>query len=243
MSKHRVAALAALAVIVACAKPLSEEKRAWVGEWKNDHARLLITADGRLEWERKSGGVTTSVSGPIQALDDTRIVAGVWVLRSTFAVSEPPGQREDGIWSMVVDGERLLKADALGRDPRATKVPPLDDLRHLVGADLRRLGRGILAADFTEFRDGASQVLQSQFTAEKLKESYQAFVDRKIPLERFLAGDAVLTAEPSISPQGELEVKGRYPPVEGAVLVFEASYLFGQGEWRAAGMSVSMRPE
>jgi hypothetical protein len=170
-------------------------------------------------------------------------VAGVWVLRSTFAVSEPPGQREDGVWSMVVDGERLLKADELGRDPRATKVPPLAELRRLVDGDLRRLGRGILAADFTEFRDGASQMLQSQFTAEKLRESYQAFVDRKIPLERFLGGDAALSAEPSISPEGVLRVKGRYPSVDGVGMAFEASYVFGQGEWRALGMSVSLAKE
>lgn len=235
------AALLALTLLAGCARPLSEDKKDWVGQWKDGEARLVITAGGRLEWERRSGGASSSVSAPIQAIDDGHIVAGVGFLRTTFAVGQPPRRRPDGLWTVVVDGHELVKADPLGRDPRATVVPPLDQLRALVGDDLHRLSRGIQAADFTEFRDHASTVLQSQLTGEKLKEGYQTFVDRKLALEPYMAGEAVLVTEPTITEEGVLKVHGRYPPAQGVVLTFDSSYVHGQAGWRSAGLSVSLR--
>lgn len=240
MHHHRVLVLATLALVAACARPLSDDQKAWVGQWRDGEATLQITADGRLEWERKAGGATTSIAAPIQELTDHRIVAGVWFMRTTFVVGQPPRQREDGLWAMVVDGHELLKADPLGRDPRASVVPPLEQLRKLVGDDLRRLDQGMQTDDFSEFLSHTSQMYQSQFTNERLKEGYRPWREKNVRLAPFTAGDLVLTEEPTLSQQGELTVKGRYSTVEGRALVVDASYVYGQGGWKSLGVDLKL---
>jgi len=226
---------AVLVLLVACSKPLTEGQKGWVGLWKNEQASLLITADGRLVWHRTSGGSDKSLSAPIQELDQRKIVAGVWFLKSTFDVGQPPKLNDSGYWTMTVDGQELVKADALGRDPRATVVPPLRQLRALVAGDLRRLDQGIRTGDFAAFLAQSSQMLQSQFTNEKLRESYRDA--RKAELTPLMAGELTLTSEPAISQQGELTVKGRYPEVEDFMLTVDASYVFAQGGWKTMGLS------
>lgn len=243
MRTRRPLALALLALAAACARPLSEEQKPWIGEWKNVETSLRITAGGRLEWQRRSGGASRSLSAPIQELTDGQITAGVWFLRSRFRVGQPPRQREDGVWTVVVDGQELIKADELGRDPRAAAVPPLPKLRALVAGDLGRLEAGFQTGDFSPFLAEASTTYQSQFTSEKLREGFGPFVERKVALAPLTAGDLVLTEEPAISPQGQLTVKGRYPAVEGRALVVDASYVFSRGEWRSLGVGLQVRRE
>lgn len=240
MHQHRVLIVATLALVAACARPLSDDRKAWVGQWRDDEATLQITADGRLAWKREAGGTTTSIAAPIQQLTDQRIVVGVWFMRTTFVVGKPPRQREDGVWTMVVDGHELLKADPLGRDPRATVVPPLEQLRKLVGDDLRRLDHGLQTDDYSEFLTHASQMYQSQFDNEKLKDGYRTWREKQVRLAPFMAGDLVLTEEPNLSHQGELTVKGRYPAVEGRALLVDASYVYSQGGWRSLGVELGL---
>jgi hypothetical protein len=237
---NRLFAWVALALVAACSKPLAEDQKGWVGLWKNEQASLLITAEGRLEWHRKSGGSDTSVSAPIQELGPGKIVAGVWFLKSTFAVGQPPKLDDDGFWTVTVDGQKLVKADALGRDPRATVVPPLPRLRALVAADLRRLDQGIRADDYTAFLAESSQLFQSQFTNEKLRGAYRTAHEQKAELTALMVGDLALTSEPAISPQGELTVKGQYPEVEGRVLAVDVSYVYSQGGWKTLGVNFKL---
>ncbi len=69
---------------------------------------LLITQDGSVKYERLKGGVTTSISGPLQEFQGNDFSVGISFLSSTFVVSKPPYQ-EDGRWKMVVDGVELTK--------------------------------------------------------------------------------------------------------------------------------------
>ena len=62
------AAVLALA-LVGCSKPIPPERIAYVGEWRSPAMSLLITQDGRVKYKRIHGGVTTSVSGPLQKFE------------------------------------------------------------------------------------------------------------------------------------------------------------------------------
>jgi hypothetical protein len=53
----------------------------------------------------------------------------------------------------------------------------------------------------------------------------------------FMAGELMLTSEPSISQQGELTVRGHYAPVKGQVLSVDLSYVYGQGGWKSLGVN------
>ena len=228
------------ALLVACSKPLPEDQKGWEGLWKNEQASLLITADGRLAWHRSSGGSDKSISAPIREIDRRKIVAGVWFLKTTFDVGQPPKQSDDGFWTVTVDGQELVKTDKLGQDPRATTVPSLNRLRTLVAADLRRLDQGMRTGNYAAFLAQSSQMFQSQFSNEKLRQAYQPAHEQTPELAPLMVGELTLTSEPTISQAGELTVKGRYPDVHGLVLTVDASYVYGQSGWKTVGVNFTM---
>jgi hypothetical protein len=69
---------------------------------------LQITRDGSVKYKRIQGGVTTSVSGPLQKFEGDDFYVGVAMLSTRFAVSKAPVQ-ENGAWKMIVDGEQLTR--------------------------------------------------------------------------------------------------------------------------------------
>ncbi|HUN67652.1 MAG TPA: hypothetical protein VMU46_02565 [Burkholderiales bacterium] len=101
------AAVLALALL-GCAKPVPPERAAYVGLWRSPAMSLLITRDGSVEYKRIKGGVTTSVSGPLQKFEGDDFHVGIAMLSTRFAVSRAP-YKEGGSWKMVVDGETLTR--------------------------------------------------------------------------------------------------------------------------------------
>ena len=100
--------LAAALVLPGCGKPLPTERSAFVGNWSSPTMSLHITQDGRVEYRRVKGGVTTSVSGPLQKFEGDDFHVGIAMLSTRFAVAKAPAQ-ENGAWTMVVDGELLTR--------------------------------------------------------------------------------------------------------------------------------------
>ena len=94
--------------LCSCGKPVSADKAEYVGRWRAPGMDLLITQDGSVKYERLKGGMTTSISGPLQEFQGNDFSVGISFLSSTFVVSKPPYQ-EDGRWKMVVDGVELTK--------------------------------------------------------------------------------------------------------------------------------------
>jgi hypothetical protein len=225
-------ALATLVLASACAKPLPENQKLWLGSWKNQQASLSITADGWLEWHRRAGGDSTSISAPVLEISDRKIVAGVWIVKFNFDVAETPRLRGDGLWTVTVDGQELLKADPQGLNPGATTVPPLNQLRALVSDNLHRLDQGIQSDDYSAFLTESSLMYQSHVTNEILRKRYRTLHEGKVALAPLMAGDLTLTSEPAISEHGELMVKGRYAAAQGHVLSVNVDYVYSQSSWK-----------
>lgn len=101
-------AIALIALLVGCAKPVPKEKQAYVGEWNGTAMALLITQDGSVAYRRLEGGVTKSIDGPLKGFDGDNFVVGVGPIATTFIVSAPPRQ-EGGVWKMTVDGVVLTR--------------------------------------------------------------------------------------------------------------------------------------
>lgn len=98
-----------LLALAGCAKPVPPEKAAYVGEWQSDTMALLITAEGRVVYERQVGSNgNKSIDGPLKAFEGDDFVVGVGPVETTFVVSTPPHE-EDGEWKMTVDGEELVR--------------------------------------------------------------------------------------------------------------------------------------
>ena len=104
--------LAFAALLAACSEPIPTEKRDYAGDWRAREMRLLITADGRCEYERRrEGGGSTSINAPIQRFEGDNFVVGIGVLTTTFVVSQPP-RLVGGQWKMTVDGVELTRFSA-----------------------------------------------------------------------------------------------------------------------------------
>jgi hypothetical protein len=99
-----------LLILVACAKPVPPEKATYVGYWENRAMSLLITQDGSVVYKRIKGGVTTSISAPLQGFHGNDFDVGLGSMKTTFVVTAPPHQ-VDGKWKMTVDGVELTKEE------------------------------------------------------------------------------------------------------------------------------------
>lgn len=102
---------AAALLLAACAEPIAPEKLAYAGEWRSDNATLLITPEGRVEYERRDGSNKVSVKAPIQRFEGDDFVVGVGPFNTRFVVSKAPHLVE-GQYRMVVDGIVLTRVRA-----------------------------------------------------------------------------------------------------------------------------------
>lgn len=101
-------ALALVAALAGCSKPLPAERMAYAGEWQSKSMALLISKEGQVSYRRVEGNQTTSVNAPLKEFQGDNFVVGVGPMSTTFVVSAPPHE-VDGQWKMTVDGVELTK--------------------------------------------------------------------------------------------------------------------------------------
>ena len=99
----KLAALALLLTLAACAKPIPPEKAAYVGQWTGPAMALAVSQDGRVMYRRNKDGVNTSIDAPLQEFQGDNFVVGVGPVTTVFVVSKAPHE-DDGVWRMTVDG-------------------------------------------------------------------------------------------------------------------------------------------
>lgn len=148
-------------------------------------------------------------------------------------------KKEDEMLFLQVDGEKLFKADNLGRVIQATRVPPLAQINTLVIKDLKLLAKGITNKDFTDFIQNASLLFQSNFNNEKMISSYKVFIDRNIDLNKWMTGNFVLTKEPAIDAKGILTINGEFETSSDS-LKFETSYIYSYPRWKCIASEIKI---
>ena len=89
------------------------DKRDYIGDWHGQFdggsMKLSIASDGAVNYERKKGSGTKSISGgKITKFDGDDFEVKVLLMSATFKVEKPPYQ--DGeTWKMTVDGVELSR--------------------------------------------------------------------------------------------------------------------------------------
>ncbi len=224
-----------------CAEPIGEDKSEFVGLWKSNEISLLIKQSGSLEYESKKGSVSTSISMPIKEISNNEIKAGFLFLSSSFKLEGGP-KEEGGVKFLIVDGEKLFKADSQGKISQTNRIPPLDEIRDLVNTDINLISKGVIEKDFTNYLKNSSLVYQSQFTNEDLLEIYKKLIDKKIVLNEWLGNDFILIKEPKIKENGVLMVYGKYPNSPTS-LVFEFRYVYSSPNWKTLGGTINFEDE
>ena len=87
------------------------DKQDYIGRWSSDEIQLSISANGRVEYEKNSGGSKKTISAPIQKFEGNNFVVGALGINTTFVVSNPPEKDSAGIWKMTVDGIELTRIE------------------------------------------------------------------------------------------------------------------------------------
>ncbi len=96
--------------IASCGMPLPEDKQTYVGTWKGDSISMVINRNGKVDYKRKQGANKMRIRAPIQAIDEDNLTIGLLFIKTTLRVQQPP-EEMDGIWTMVVEDEELIKYD------------------------------------------------------------------------------------------------------------------------------------
>jgi len=105
--------VAAVLLLAGCGRPVPADKTDYVGDWRSKEMHLMITRDGHVRYERRSGSTSTSINAPLQGFDGDNFIAGIGLLRTTFVVTKPP-YRDGALWKMVVDGVEVVRSDGGG---------------------------------------------------------------------------------------------------------------------------------
>ena len=89
------------------------DKQDYVGDWRgrseDSSMTLSIAADGTVNYERKKGSSTKSISnGKITKFDGNDFEVKAFVVSTTFKVEKPP-YRDGNSWKMVVDGMEVSR--------------------------------------------------------------------------------------------------------------------------------------
>ncbi len=98
----------ALLVTAGCSQPLPKNQLDYVGDWGADSTSLTIRSDGTVSYRHKENSMSTSIDAPIVSLNEQKLVVGVWFITTTFELGKPTLQ-DDGVWTMTVDGVKLVK--------------------------------------------------------------------------------------------------------------------------------------
>jgi len=111
-----------LFAVLACSRggsrdyAIPADKQDYVGDWRgrfeDGSMTLSIAADGTVNYERKKGSSTKSISnGKITKFDGNDFEVKAFVVSATFQVEKPP-YRDGNKWKMVVDGVEVSRKDA-----------------------------------------------------------------------------------------------------------------------------------
>jgi hypothetical protein len=104
----KFAILLSILALAGCAKPLPPERLSYAGDWRGAGMTLLITPDGRVEYERTEGSGSRSIKAPLKEFQGNDFIVGVGSMTTKFVVSVPPHQVLDS-WEMTVDGVELKR--------------------------------------------------------------------------------------------------------------------------------------
>jgi hypothetical protein len=121
------------------------------------------------------------------------------------------------------------------------KVPSDKELKALALDSLLAFNDAIQTKSFEKFYKKISQLWQKEVTSDKLREIFQAFIDKEIDIARITNVEPVFDRAPAVNGDGLLVIKGSYPTRPNKVS-FELKYVYEDENWSLAGINVQVKP-
>lgn len=121
------------------AGPIPADKKDYIGDWRGQFPggslRLSIGPDGTVNYERKEGSTSKSISnGTIKKFDGNDFEVEAFIVSTTFKVEKPP-YRDGPVWKMTVDGVEVSRKDS--GDAASSASGNSNELR-LADAEMRK---------------------------------------------------------------------------------------------------------
>jgi hypothetical protein len=122
------------------------------------------------------------------------------------------------------------------------QVPELATIRDMVKMTLTDFNKAVQANDFTAFHKTLAMAFREQYSAERIKDAFQEFIERQINLSGALGLDPVFSPKPKIGDRQVLHVVGYYPSTPSR-LYFDLKYVPEGGTWKLLAISVNVKPQ
>lgn len=128
-----------------------------------------------------------------------------------------------------------------------SSVPSDEDLESLVQTSLQDFADAVENEDFSDFRGTVSKPFRDQFTADKFKDAFQAFINGKETFVPIIRSTGSMTPsyapEPNVASQSGykvLNVNGAYSTTP-LPTKFELQYIGEGGQWKLIKIRIELR--
>ncbi len=120
-------------------------------------------------------------------------------------------------------------------------IPTDKEAKRLALDSLLAFNKALKAKSFEGFYGQIAKLWQAQTTPAKLKEIFQAFLDRDAHISGIADVEPVFDSKPALDSDGFLVLKGSYPTQPSKVL-FELKYIYEEEIWELVGINVNIKP-
>ena len=144
--------------------------------------------------------------------------------------------KESGTWKVI-----YLSAPQSGVavEQGGKQLPTDEKSKALILDSLLDFNKAIQDKSFDGFHTKISRAWQEQITADKLKEVFQQFIDKKLDISSIKTVDPILSEPPEINSDGLLVLKGYYP-THPLKVNFQLKYIYEHPAWKLFGIKVNV---
>lgn len=132
----------------------------------------------------------------------------------------------------------LLASSVAGAE---NKVPNAMEQEVLIKASLLTLNDANVTGNYAILHAKLSKPFRDQFSADRLKQSFKEFAEKKADWEAIVAMPPVPTTKSHIDKDGALILRG-YFDAGSRHVVYELDFIPSEGEWKASNLSVHVKP-
>ena len=121
------------------------------------------------------------------------------------------------------------------------RMPSARDQEVLIKASLLTLNHANVTGNYAILHAKLSKPFREQFSADRLKQSFREFADKKTDWEAIVAMSPIPTGDSHIDKDGALILRG-YFDAGARHVVYELDFIPSEGEWKASNLSVHVKP-
>jgi hypothetical protein len=158
-------------------------------------------------------------------------------------VQDPDGQYRVSDYSMTTEFT-LPATTATGKAAQGSADTPAPAAaKQMANNTMVNFKNAVNSGNFEAFhRTQLSDLWKREITADKLRTTFKAFIDRKVDLTPIFSVDPVLDEPPYVDGNGRLTLVGHYPvPAEKVKVTFELSYSREGTKWGLSGIKVNIK--